>query len=61
MGMSFGCDKCWDTPCVCGWEYRKLNKDKRIKQAAAVLGVSKDLLEDKFGMLVPEKHTMATD
>ena len=22
MGLSFGCEKCWETPCICGWEYR---------------------------------------
>lgn len=22
MGLSFACDKCWDDPCTCGWEYR---------------------------------------
>lgn len=20
--MLSDCDKCWDTPCTCGWEYR---------------------------------------
>jgi hypothetical protein len=29
MAMS-DCEKCWDTPCECGWEYRNWSKDRLI-------------------------------
>jgi len=29
MAMS-DCEKCWDTPCECGWEYRNWDKDRLI-------------------------------
>ena len=25
------CEKCWDTPCTCGWEYREYSKAYFIK------------------------------
>ncbi len=43
------CDKCWDTPCSCGWDYGWMNEEQRIKQAAAVLGVSSGYLAEKLG------------
>jgi hypothetical protein len=29
MAMS-DCEKCWDTPCECGWEYRNWDKQRLI-------------------------------
>lgn len=22
------CEKCWDTPCTCGWDYRNWSKER---------------------------------
>ena len=38
MAMS-DCEKCWDTPCICGWEYRNMSKSARIELACVILGV----------------------
>lgn len=29
MPLSFACEKCWDSPCTCGWDYRAYS-DKGI-------------------------------
>jgi hypothetical protein len=60
MAMS-DCDKCWETPCKCGWEYRNDNKQKRMKFAAAILGVSYELLDCYIGDNIPEQHLMSID
>ena len=43
MAMS-DCEKCWDTPCTCGWDYRNWSRERRIKQVSIVLGVSEEAL-----------------
>lgn len=30
------CEKCWDTPCTCGWDYRNWTK-KEIKDQIKML------------------------
>lgn len=47
------CDKCWETPCRCGWEYRDWSVESRIQLAAAVLGLDK---EDLQRLYVPDPH-----
>lgn len=54
--MITDCEKCWDTPCLCGWEYRGWDKIARLELAAAVLGVPRDELRDMVGGLVPVDH-----
>ena len=54
MAMS-DCVKCWDTPCSCGWDYRTWSQEKRIKQAAVILGVRPEALA---GVGVPRVHPM---
>ena len=55
MAMS-DCEKCWNTPCDCGWKYREDTKIRRIKLASAVLGVHPELLKLKFGKDIPDVH-----
>ncbi len=30
------CEKCWDTPCTCGWDYRGWSK-KRLREQIKML------------------------
>lgn len=53
------CVKCWSTPCECGYGYRDMNVESRIKQAAVVLGVDEKLLKEKIGNDVPKVHPEA--
>lgn len=47
------CPKCWDTPCLCGYEYRLWSKKGRIDLAVVVLGINpSDIPFDK----VPDVH-----
>lgn len=32
------CEKCWDTPCVCGYGYRGYTLDQRLELARVVMG-----------------------
>lgn len=50
--MLTDCEKCWDTPCSCGYGYRQWTKEARAKLAAAVLGVEPAALLP----LAPEQH-----
>ena len=43
MAMS-DCEKCWDTPCECGWEYRNWDKQRLIK------------MRDMFQQLIDGTH-----
>lgn len=31
------CEKCWNTPCDCGWEYRNMNDEEFAKFIAHIL------------------------
>lgn len=53
MSMS-DCEKCWSTPCCCGWEYRDHSKEERLELAAVVLGVSKDKLARLVRSEIPQ-------
>ena len=48
------CSKCWDTPCVCGWDYRHLDVEQRIKQAATILGIDSSDLADRLKGFTPK-------
>ena len=43
------CEKCWDTPCTCGWAYRNWSKKDRLQLASVVLGISQPRLEEVLG------------
>ena len=36
------CEKCWDTPCTCGWDYRNWEKEKIIEFFTKILKYHKD-------------------
>lgn len=55
MSMS-DCIKCWDTPCSCGYHYRNMSAETRIKQAAIILGVDAKALADKVNDILPALH-----
>lgn len=55
MSMS-DCEKCWDTPCSCGWGYRHMTRAQRVKHAAVVLGVDAQVLDNMMGTLIPDNH-----
>lgn len=55
MAMS-DCPKCWETPCVCGHDYRRLSVERRISLAAAVLGVPAGVLTKAVDGIVPAVH-----
>lgn len=55
MAMS-DCEKCWDTPCTCGYEYRNYTKSQRMGLAAVVLGIRVIVLTGKVFDIVPEIH-----
>ena len=50
------CERCWETPCSCGFEYRKMTKSARMKLASAVLGVDKNETVLHMCVFIPEKH-----
>jgi hypothetical protein len=43
MSMS-DCEKCWDSLCTCGWQYRKWNKKRLIE------------MRDMFQQLIDGTH-----
>jgi len=53
MSLS-ACEKCWETPCVCGYAYRNYSIQERIRLAAAVLGTTTAKLEEQFEKLFVE-------
>ncbi len=38
------CEKCWDTPCTCGWDYR----DWSIERLKDQIQMLKKVLEEKM-------------
>ena len=36
------CEKCWSTPCDCGWEYRHMNDEEFAKFIARILTYKED-------------------
>jgi len=50
------CDKCWDSPCRCGWDYRDWSVNARLELAAAVLGIERSELELLVAFHVPDPH-----
>jgi len=56
--MMSDCEKCWNTPCDCGWGYRNDVKIRRIKLASSVLGIDPDLLKLKMDKDIPNEHPM---
>jgi hypothetical protein len=38
MSMS-DCEKCWDTPCACGWEYRRWTNEQLRAQRDMLQGI----------------------
>jgi hypothetical protein len=50
------CEKCWYTPCTCGWGYRHMSKESRIKQAAVILGLDVDYLSAWANDFTPDRH-----
>lgn len=57
MSMS-DCIKCWNTPCICGYEYRNYSKEGRLSIAANVLGITLEKLKEVANNSVPEIHPM---
>lgn len=57
MAMS-DCIKCWDTPCTCGYEYRNMQVNARIKRAAVILGVKPEQITERMSDVVPQDHPM---
>ena len=45
----YDCPKCWETPCVCGYEYRNWTKERiqqQIKMLQKVLNEKSNIKED---------------
>ena len=58
MAMS-DCEKCWDTPCSCGWDYRNWSQEARVRFAAKVLGIDESWLFSLTAHLaIPKDHPM---
>jgi hypothetical protein len=55
--MLTDCEKCWNTPCDCGWEYRNVCYEYRIKLACAILGITPEQLLDIPIPVIHPKHT----
>lgn len=45
------CEKCWNTPCTCGWEYRNYTDDNFAKFIADILSYK----DNKIGILEEAK------
>ena len=39
MGMR-DCERCWDTPCICGHDWRRWSPEALRKQAALLLDIA---------------------
>jgi len=56
MSMS-DCEKCWDTPCICGHDYKDRNIAYRLELASVVLGISLSKLQEMYASgIIPEVH-----
>jgi len=53
MALS-NCERCWNSPCLCGWRYRNWSAESREHLAATALGVRLSSLKAKI--TAPEKH-----
>ena len=38
------CSKCWETPCVCGHEYKKYSPERKQELACSALGITNQKL-----------------
>lgn len=52
------CEKCWETPCVCGFGYRTYTKEARLNLASNILGIPANKLSEMLGDSLPEAHPM---
>jgi len=52
------CPRCWETPCTCGLYFAHYNREERIKQAAAVLGIKTNKLRRAIHNIVPTTHPL---
>jgi hypothetical protein len=56
------CVHCWETPCICGYEYRNWSKEARINLAAVILGINAmDIIvglriESTNVDIIPDRH-----
>lgn len=41
MGMS-DCEKCWETPCMCGHDYRNWSESRKAELVKALTGATDD-------------------
>ena len=56
------CEKCWETPCSCGWEYRGLTAERRLELAAVIIGIQKDSMAFlELRAATPQFHPKAVD
>ena len=60
MGLS-DCIKCWDTPCTCGYGYRNMSLEDRLKQAAVGLGVDALELRDRLVGFTDQENILPVD
>lgn len=52
------CVKCWNTPCTCGYDYRHMTRDERIKLAAVILGVNQEMIIKCMIDVIHKEHPM---
>jgi hypothetical protein len=50
----YDCSKCWETPCVCGYDYQNWSLADREKLAALVLGI--DVVQLRNVICAPIEH-----
>ena len=54
------CEKCWETPCVCGHRYRNYNTKAKVELVRAVLGKCshkqfQDICKEIFDLEIDER------
>jgi hypothetical protein len=54
------CEKCWDTPCTCGWDYREWTVGQLEAQIKMLLGVllKKTIPQKIHGIPLPLKGVL---